>query len=159
MNQLITNMLRDLENGISKSDVQYYYFGKPLEPGKDVLNGGAIMVMPVSTETRAVTTGITDEDLFTVQIMLAKNLQAEFYRNAQKESGAEFLTRVMEGRDSNGVLQTNTIKHIVRSNFRQWGLKQEEVGIEYDTNDVSLEGAATAVMTVTQLDHTSQSVN
>lgn len=159
MNHFIDLILRDLENGLDKQDVQYFHFGKPYEMPKELVINGAIAVEPVSTDISPVTTGITDEDLYTVRIILLKNTQGEVYKNAQKETGAQFLTRVMEGRDSAGTLQTNTIRHIVRSNFRQWGLLQPEVGIEYDTNDSNVEGVASAVMTLQQLSHTSQSVN
>lgn len=159
MNKFVTDLLKKLEDGISRKDVRHYRSGKSFSSAKNRLNEGIIMINPLSTTVTPVTTGATDEDGFTVEIILAKNMQSKQYKSASKEAAAEYLMRVMEGRDRGGGLSTNTIRYVVRTNFRNLGLNQEDISIEYDTEDVANLGAATATMTLTQIDHTSQLIN
>lgn len=158
MNDLIEDILKNLEDVIDKKDVVYFDYGKQRLLSKTKLKHGAIMISPVSTGIRPVTTGVTDEDSYSIEIILAKNLQDKYYVNAQKETAAKFLVRLMEGRDASKILKTDTIRYVVRTNFKNTGLLQSDISIEYDSGDVDNNGAATATMTLTQIDHTTQPV-
>jgi len=159
MNYVINQILKDLENELNSRDVQYFFFGKPeTEVSKDVFNKGAVFVSPLNTGIVAVTTGITDEETHSIEIILAKNMQTKVYKNAQQETGVSFLTKVMDGRDENNNVLTDTIRYIVRRHLREYGIRQPAVSIEYDTEQFKAEGVVTATMTMTQEEHYAQQI-
>lgn len=159
MNYIIDKILEDLEEGLNKRDVQYFLFGMPeTEISKIVFNKGVIMIKPISSDIVAVTTGITDEETHSIEIILAKNMQTKVYRNASQETGEHFLVKVMDGRDSNNDLLTDTIRYIIRRNLKDYGIRQPAISIAYDDGRVELEGIVTATMTITQEEHYSQQI-
>lgn len=160
MDNLIENILTKLEDGLNKKDVQHFLYGVGLETiPKSMANQGVIVVNPISTDIEPVTTGVTDEESYSLEIILVKNTQTEFYQNSQKEGSIKYLVRIMEGRDAGKGLSTNTVRYIIRTNFRNFGLLQNNISIEYDTDDVNGLGLVTATMTLTQVDHTSQLIS
>lgn len=159
MNYIIDLMLQHLENGLKGRDIQYFFFGIPeTEVSKEVFNKGAIFINPVDSSIEAVTTGITDEETHTIEIVLAKNMQTKVYQNAQQETGVKFLNRVMDGRDSANNLSTNTIRYIIRNNIRAYGIRQPTISIKYDDGRFKAEGVVTATLTITQEEHYSQQI-
>lgn len=158
MYHIITKMLKDLEAGLPNQHVRYFIFGMPEEENiSDAeLTAGVICIRPVSTDVESRTTGITDEDTHTLEIILAKNTKTLFYKNNQTETGDQFLLRLMDNRDINGQLQTDTIRYIIRHNLRQYGVNQPDIRIAYNDNRIPLQAIATATMTVRQIDHVQQ---
>jgi hypothetical protein len=160
MNYVITKLLKKLEDGLNRNDVQYYYFGIPDVDNafENIVGKGLIAVEPLSTSTTSITTGLQDEDTYSIAIHLTKKIRGNA-RNAQIEPGAQYLTRVMEGRDEDaGTALTNTIKYIVRNNFRTLGLMETGVEIDYESNIFDLEGAFSATMTIGVIEHTTQPI-
>jgi hypothetical protein len=158
MNYLINKILEDLESNLNKKDVQYYIFGRPYHLPASELEKGVIMVEPISTSVQAVTTGITDEETKEVQIILAKVVKDDFYKNSSKETGSAYLTRIFENKDTSNQLQTDTIRYIVRNNLRQWGLLQPQITINYSGQvfEEAPEGTVTGIMTISTIDHFTQ---
>jgi len=151
MNYIISKILDDLEDSLDKNEVKYFYFGKPYSVDNVVLNAGAIFVSPITTEVDSVTTGLKDHATHEIEIIVAKNVKTSFYKNAQKDAGHSFLTRVMEGTDASGSLLTNTIRYIMRNKMRDYGILQGSMLIEYDDRRFEYEGCVTATMRITQV--------
>ena len=155
MNWLIEQILEDLENELNEQDVRYFIFGLETELSKNMLTDGVIMVKPISSGISAVTTGITDEEVHEVEIILARNVQTKVYKSTQ-ETGDQYLTKVMDGRDSCNNPLKNTVRYIIRSHMQDYGLRQPEISITY--NDERIEGVTTATMRITQENHYSQPI-
>lgn len=161
MNYLINKMLRSFEDNLDKKDIQYYYFGKPWSLPKGVLDKGVLIVHPIETNVSAVTSGITDQETMSVRIIVAKNVQDEFINNAQRETGVGYLSRVFENKSDTNQLQANTVRYVIRNNFRTWGIMQEvDLNFEYDTNELDniAEGAVTGGVNLTVIDHFAQPI-
>lgn len=159
MNYIIDQMLEDLENEMNGRDVQYFFWGMPeTEVSKEIFTKGAIFVKPVDSSIIAVTTGITDEEVHSIEIIVAKSMQTKVYRNAQQETGEHFLAKVMDGRDSGNDLLKDTIRYVVRSHLQDYGIRQPAVSIVYDDDRVGIQGVVTATMTITQEEHYSQAI-
>lgn len=157
MNYIIDLILQDLENKIDKQDIQYYFAGFPeTNISKDLYLKGVICVRPVKTNTVAVTTGITDESLNIIEIIVAKSMQTKVYTDAQQETGEYFLARVMDGRRADGSLLSNTVRYVVRNNLKKYGSRQPEIEIVYNDKKVDIQAVVTATMTVSQEEHENQ---
>jgi hypothetical protein len=154
MTYLLNRIKEILEAGLDKKDVQYYNIGKPFAIADAVLAGVIIYLEPVSTDVVSITTGIGDMSDNTIKIVLAKTVKDQFVKNAQKESGQAYLTRVMDGRDGSGNVLANTIRYLIRTNMRNLGITQGAVNIAYDTQEIENgpEGLVTATLTVSQRD-------
>lgn len=155
MTYIIQKIKEILEAGLDKKDVGYFYTGKPYSLPKAVLDRGAIYINGVSQDIESITTGIGDRTTNIIQITLCKSMQNDNYKNAQKETGNAYLTRVMDGRGESGDVLTNTIRYIIRTNMRNLGITQSAVSIEYgESNDIdSSEATVFATMTLSQEDH------
>ena len=151
MNYIIGKILDDLEDSVNKNDIKYFYFGKPYAIDNNILNAGALIVNPIRTDISSVATGLKDHASYEIEIILAKNVKPSFYKNAQKDAGHSFLTRVMEGTDASGSLLTNTIRYVIRNKMRDYGIKQEGMSIDYDDQRFENEGCVTATMSITQI--------
>lgn len=158
MNNIIGKILDDLEDSINKNDVKYFYFGKPYAVDNNILNAGALFVTPVRTDVESVTTGLKDHASNEIEIVLAKNVKPSFYKDAQKDAGHSFLTRVMEGTDESGALLTNTVRYIIRNKMRDYGILQDSMSIEYDDRKFEYDGCVTATMRITQVVEQSQPI-
>lgn len=156
MEATINKVIQYLEAGLDKKDVAYFHVGVPYDLSEAELLRGCITVAPVNESVISVTTGITDEETKTIAVTLAKVMKNDFYANAKKESGVQYLMRVIESREEQNVLKTNTIRYILRNNMRNLGLLQSGFDIAYDTNAVPNLGAATATITFTVTDHNYQ---
>jgi len=149
MDLLIRKVLTTLENNLEKKDVRYYIYGKPFALSDSIAEKGAILVQPLSTNIEPISTGLRDEETFNLSIILVKQLKNRFNRNAQIESGAEFLTEVMEGRQNDSALKSTSIRDVVRKSFNEWGIRQESVSITYDSEEYPRAlGVVTATMAV-----------
>jgi len=157
MTFLMNKLKEILEAGLDKKDVQYINLGKPYSVSKQVLDRGFLCIQPVATDVESVTTGITDEDVHSVKIILAKNVQDEIVKDSQKESGTMYLARVMDGRDASGNVLTNSIRTLIRRNMRNLGITQDSISIDYDTDELDnvAEGTVTATLMLSQKDHAS----
>lgn len=160
MNLLMDQIKTDLENAINKKDVVYVYIGNSEAASKQNLEKGIIVLQPLNTTLTPVTTGILVEGVGNFKIIFAKSIQDEINTNAQRESGTEWLMRVMEGRNSDGTLQSNTGAYVVLSNLRKWGKLQNSVQINYDTNDIldTAGGVIQGNITIAQRDIFNQSL-
>jgi hypothetical protein len=156
MNNIINKIIEDLKNNIDKKDVQYFYFGHSYSLSIDVLNKGVIEVIPRTTEISSVTTGTIDESVNTIEIILLKSFKTEAYINASRESASDYLTRVIDGRNADGSLKTNSIRYILRNNMRDYGTIQRNMSIEYDSKDSDYEGAVSAKITLIQEEQNNQ---
>ena len=150
MNYIINKIITALKNGLDKNDVQYFYFGHSYALAADALNKGVIEVIPLTSDIESATTGTMDQNTNTIKIVLIKSFKTDAYINAQRETSADYLTRVVDGREADGSLKTNSIRYIVRSNMRNFGTVQRGMSIEYLTDDSDYQGAATATITITQ---------
>lgn len=159
MTGLINKLKNDLENAINKQDVRYFYFGMPKNLSKEQLMYGVIMINPVSQTVNAVTTGITEQEENSIEVILAKQVQSEVYRNAQSETGQSYLARVMCGTDDNLNLLSATVRQVVRNHMKNYGSMQPVIDITFDDNRIELEGVVTATMTVTQQNLTQQNLS
>jgi hypothetical protein len=124
-----------------------------------VLLNGVIGVVPRTTEINPATTGVNDEDSINIDIILAKIIKNEFYRNAQKVSGDEYLARVMDGRNEDGSIKTDTIRYITRNNMRRYGTRQGSFSIEYNTEEFENYALVSATLSLTQQYFTYQLIN
>jgi len=159
MENTINKIIEYLRAGLDKTDVAYFHVGNPYDLSEAELLRGCITVTPVSETVEAVTTGVTDQEVKTIEITIAKVLKNDFYGNAKKESGIQYLLRVIEARGTNNELKTNTIRYILRNNLRNLGLLQSGFNIVYDTNAISNLGAASASITFAIMDHNHQILN
>lgn len=159
MTGLIKKLKTDLENGISKQDVQYYYLGIPDDLAKDQLLKGVIAINAKQQSVNAVTTGITELENNEIEVILLKSMQTQVYKNAQIETGQWFTTRVMCGTDDSMNLLTNTIRYIVRKFMKSYGSRQPQIQIVIDDKRVNVEGCVTATLTVTQENLVQQILN
>lgn len=161
MNYLINKMLLDLEAGLKGKDIQYFYFGVPYSLSEKALDEGVLMIRPVSTDIDSAATGLRDKETKRVRIIVAKSMKADVYKNAQKETGDKFMTRIFENKDESNQLQSNTIRYIVRTNFKRWGILQEEMNIQYNTNEIDgvPMGVAIAGADLTVIDHYVQPIS
>lgn len=160
MKALLNEVKTDLEAALDKKDVRYYSIGIPFRfDSKQVLSGGAIFLVPLTTNIESVTTGLNDQETHSFQIILAKSYQDTMYKNAQEELGIPYLLKVVDDRNADRSLKTNSIRYVVRKNMRKWGIKQNELDIEYDTQalgDNIADGYISATITVNQLDINNQ---
>lgn len=132
MTKLLEDMKRDLEAAIPKKDVQYYFIGRPVSISQIALDRGAIVLEPVSTNVRSVATGPLEEEIHNVRVTVMKSVKDEFVKDSQRESGKQYLTRVIDGRQADGSLQTTSIRYVVRNKMRSWGIIQADLDISYD---------------------------
>lgn len=151
MNHLINKILVDLRaNELLKKDVKHFFFGHSYALSGDMMAQGVIEVIPVSTSVASQTTGLQDQSVHELQIVLIKNMKTQAYKNAQVETGLDYLNRVMDGRQPDGAPNTNSIRYIIRNNMRNYGTVQRDISIDYQPEDPNYEGAASATLSVTQ---------
>jgi len=156
---IIDKILEDLESNLEKRDVQYYIFGLPeIEIGKDITNKGAVFVKPVSTDITQIATGLIDQPTHTIEVILTKNMQLKVYRSADQETGDLFLARIMDGREADGSLKTNTIRYIIRNNLQRYGVRQPDISITYNDDRIPGDENVTATLTITQEETASQAI-
>jgi hypothetical protein len=160
MNYVLNLIKESLESSLYKKDVQYFSIGVPFAINLDILERGIVILQPVATTIEPVATGMIDNESKQINIILAKNVQDEFTKNAQKESGTAYLVRVMENKTSLNELEANTIRYVVRNNLPKWGLLQPEVSISYDDNAIENlpMGSVTATLSLTVDDHMNQAL-
>lgn len=158
---LINRMLTDFEAGISAQDIQYFYFGMPYSLSKQVLDKGILIVQPVSTDIKPITTGLRDEEMKSVKIIIAKSVLNDNYMNAQKETGIQYLIRVIEGKNEDNSLKTDTVRYVIRNKYRTWGVNQQQMTINYDTNELATaaQGVVTATIMLSVRDIVTQSIS
>lgn len=158
MDDVIKDIIEDLRNNIPDTKVKHYFYGKPEALNEAVLTGGAIMVIPMNLNVVSITTGLMDQERMGIKIVLAKNMKTDFYRTSSVQSAMSFLVDVMDGRQADRSLRTNTIRYMIRNKMRSYGLKQEDFSIEYNTDDEDYLGSATATLEVVVIGHVSQPV-
>jgi hypothetical protein len=159
MNRYLEVIKESLEANIDKADIQYFYIGKPFSLGKAQLDRGVCIVQPIDTDIESVTTGIRDQETHTVRIIIAKQSQEFFVKNAEKHSAAQFLTRVCDGRKQDKTPEEHSVRYVIRNNYRCWSIMQPNIRIEYGTNELEnvAQGIIEATITVTLTDiHTQQ---
>jgi hypothetical protein len=150
MNTYLETIKNSLQAVISKNDIQHYYIGKPNSFSKVNADRGILVIEPVSTDIQSITTGLNDREDLSIRIIIAKQIQEFSVRNAEKESGSQWLMRVMDGREPDNRPKTNTIRYVVRSNYRQWSTMQPSVNIDYESTNLEnfAEGLVEATLTV-----------
>lgn len=159
MNYIIPKMLDDLENGLDKKYVRYFYYGMPYSVSDDILRSGAIFIIPRTENIEPVATGLIDRSEIEIDIVLAIQDKPNFYENAQIDSGLQLINKIMAGKDDCGNLLTDTIEYVIRSNSRDYGIRQTRLSVEYDDKKIEKEDVITATMTVFQERLGSQPVN
>ena len=150
MNYIIPKILKDLENGLDEKLVKYFYYGIPEMVSDDILTPGAIFVMPSREDITSVATGVTHKVGSSIDIILGINTKVTVYKNAQVDSGMELLNKIMSGKDASGTLKTDTVLYIIRSNMKNYGIRQLDANIVYDDKRVLNEGSVTATLSITQ---------
>jgi hypothetical protein len=159
MNYAIQKMLKDLEDGLDHLHIQYFYYGIPYAVSDDILRNGALFVIPRSETIIPASTGLVDQAESEIDITLALQDRPRFYKNAQVDSGLELLNRLMSGVDECGNLLTDTVQYIIRSNIREYGVRQSRVRVVYDDKRIAKEDVITATMTLTHERLHSQQIN
>jgi hypothetical protein len=155
MNYVINQIKDDLEG---LEGIQYLYFGEPESLGSEVIGKGAIAINPLTTDIVPITTGTTDEYVFNIELVVYKLVRGTA-KNAQEESGDEFMTRIVEGRAADGSLLTNSIVQILKRNQRSYGIQITDISVVYDSSRSDIEGAVTATINVGILKHEQQLIN
>lgn len=160
MNLIIEKLKEKLEQGIDKKQVRHFFTGVPVSLAeRDAING-VIGIKPESTEINFISTGMVERERCAIRIVLIKAIQVEYNKDKTVDPAHEFLMHVMEGKNSNGELRNDSIRNIVRSNFKIIGGKyQEGVRINYDTNYYGIPSFVTAEMVVPQIGFNQQTVN
>jgi len=161
MTYYLNKILEYLENEMDSRDVQFFILGLPAtQISQELLLKGCVFVKPVGTDVEAVATGVVDQQTHEIDIILARSMKTEVYQNASQETGDAYLARVMDGRDADNDLQTNTIRYIVRSHMRDLGIMQPDMTITYndDRLDNIAEGVVTATMSITIEDQYTQKI-
>lgn len=160
MQYLINKIKTTLEQSLDKKDIQYVVIGGLDQISKAMLDKGVVVLLPISTEVSSITTGIRDMERKVVKFVIGKNIQNQFNKNAQRESGQEYLMRVMEGNNADNTLITTSLRYIIRQNFRVWGVQQDSLSIDYMTDELQdvAEGAITGSMQFTVIDSVIQPI-
>lgn len=150
MNVYLDTIKNSLELIIPKTDIQHYFIGKPNSFSKVNADRGICVIEPVSTDIVSVTTGLQDREDLAIRIIIAKQIQEYAVRNAEKESGAQWLMRVMDGREPDRSPKTISVRYIARNNFRQWSNLQPATNIDYESNNLEnfAEGLVEATLTL-----------
>lgn len=152
MKKLLKTILTDLENIENiKKDIGYFYLGIPDRVDNKVLDSGMLCLRPDLNTSVPITTGIKEQNDIDLKIIVAKQMKNKNYRNAQ-ETGDEFMMRVIEDTDENNSLKTNTIKYTLRQNIRNYGKKQNDMSITYDSQEFTNAGVITATINLSVVD-------
>lgn len=159
MDYLIRKILNSLEAGIPKERIAYYFDGKPTQLTDEILERGVICVSVPSAEVESITTGVTEQETFDVEIVVAKIIKNNYYKEGQQEAGQAVIRRIIEGSNDNGVLLTDTVRHIVRSNLKTWGVMQPSYSVDYDTQEFVNNSTFSATVTVQVIDTQVQQIN
>lgn len=148
MRTLVKQILTDLENidGIKK-DINHFIFGRPSKLDSATALKGAIMVYPRFNRSEPITTGIKESNEIELEFIIAKKVTNNNYINAQ-ETATEWMVRVIEDTDNTNSLKTNTIKYTLRKNIRNYGKKQRQMQIEYDSKEFKNQGVVTATISL-----------
>jgi len=76
-----------------------------------------VAVEPISSEINIADTG-RDVWTYTIDIHLIIDAKQELLKYKKEMVGTQYLTEIMEAKDSDGALKANTILYILRSNLR-----------------------------------------
>lgn len=159
MDYLINKIIEKLEDGLDRKEIRHVFFGKPSNLNDQTVREGVVCVVPdTSTYTRIATGGLDNEE-HSIRIILLKAIQTEYNRDSGTDLLSPWLVRQMDGRNAQNELVDTTIRNIIRSNFRIFGQHQEDVIIEYDTDEFSKSNWVTATMTVPQITFKVQNTN
>lgn len=150
MNKIIPAIIEIFKNGLSANDVNHYMFGVPTEVGDLVGLVGTIFVAPVTTDLNAETTGVLDRRSEEIEIILATTAKMDVYENPTYEGAMGYITRIMDGKNADGSPRTDSITYLLRSNFRNLGLRQPRLTIDWNDRRFEKEGIVAATLRLTQ---------
>lgn len=107
--------IRDLLKSTFGSSIKEYWLEDPVLIPLSSLP--CLCICPISTDVNIVD---NQRDSYThfIDVVIIINAKQELKKYKQEIIGTQFLTEKMEGRNtSTGVLETNTVLHVLRSNF------------------------------------------
>jgi hypothetical protein len=133
MNYIVNQIKTAIEAGLGNK-IGYYYIGRPQILPKEVAMRGYISISPLSDETTLVQTQ-TDQGIYRVEIEVGRDVRNEWNQMPQKVGTTKWLMEIVQNTDTNGSLQTNTIKYILRNNLVQIG-KTHIMSITYEDMEV-----------------------
>jgi len=161
MNEVIEKTLQVLEEGLTRNQIEHYYNGKPIDPSalpKAELIKGVICVYPITSDTTIDTTN-QDRSDYTVGVLVAKNVQNQYNKQAKKILNFTQMVKLVESFDtttSPATLKTNTIRSIIRRAYNRVALGHTFT-VEYDVEEINNEMVAQALIILEFRDLTLQS--
>ena len=76
----------------------------------------ALFVAPITSSINVADTG-RDEQTYTIDLGIIIDAKQELLKYKKEMVGTQFLTEIMEAKDSSGQLNTNTILYVLRNNL------------------------------------------
>ena len=106
--------IRDLLKSTFGNTFKKYWIDDPnLIPQSEL---PAIYIAPISTDIDIADTG-RDKMVYTIEIGVVINAKQELRKYNEEIVGTQYLTEKMEGKDSNGALEKNTVLYVLRNNL------------------------------------------
>lgn len=129
MKYIIDQIKTQLKSGLGQK-IRYYYTGEPEILPKEVVSRGYVCIKPITDNTELVETQ-TDQGLYTIQIVVGRDVRREWNKKPDEFMTTKWLMEIVQNTDSNGDLQTDTIKYILRDNLTSIG-KVHVMSIDYE---------------------------
>jgi hypothetical protein len=133
MKYIIDQIKTAISTGLG-TKIQYYYIGRPQILPKEVAMRGYIAISPQSDSTDLVQTQ-TDQGIYRVEVEVGRDVRNEWNQLPQKVGTTKWLMEIVQNTDSNGILETDTVKYILRNNLTQIG-KTHIMSITYEDMEV-----------------------
>ena len=118
--------IRDLIKNVFGSVFHSYWIDDPNLIAMSELP--CICICPVSTDID-IADNQRDEFTYTIDVIVIIDAKQELLKYKKEMVGTQFLTEIMEARDDDGILKSNTVLHVLRDNLNlgaNW--KIENVG-------------------------------
>jgi len=107
--------IRDLIESTFGNTFKSYFIDSPnLVPLSEM---PCVAVEPISSEINVADTG-RDVWIYTIDVHLIIDAKQELLKYRKEMVGTQYLTEIMEAKDSDGALKVNTILYILRSNLK-----------------------------------------
>ena len=157
MNYLINQIINDLRAGLDPKDIGHFFVGHSYALPDVMLDEGIIEVIPVSSEIQSVATGMIDQGVNTLKIVVMRCFKTTPYTDPHKETATDWLARVIDGREANGTPKTNSVRYILRNHLRHYGTIQPTMTIEYNSpQKEDTMGTVSAFITLVQEEQVNQ---
>lgn len=126
-----------LEAGIPQDRVNYYILGSAENIPQEVAERGFIQIVP-TTSTTNIADNTKDETIGSIDVIVGVLIRELWNGSAYDNAHFIEVGDIMEGKDANGNLKSDTVKAILRKNINSLGLNQSELIADYsDQRDES----------------------